>query len=48
MQQSQKLVSSILYTTGTKEINKKVKEELKVPDPDLDTAEAALIEFEQK
>jgi hypothetical protein len=43
----EKLVSSVLYTEGTAEIKKKVTEELKVPDPAPDTAEAALIEFEQ-
>ena len=46
-QNSEKLVSSLLYTEGTDEIKKKVAEELKVPDPAPEQAEAALDEFEQ-
>jgi len=44
----EKLVSSVLYTQGTAEIKKKVADELKVPDPPQEQAEAALEKFTEE
>lgn len=39
-----KVVSTILYTQGSEKVNHEVAAELKVPDPDVKTAQAAIQE----
>lgn len=45
MSEDVKVVSSILYTQGSEDVNEKVAGDLKVPDPDAIAAQASIDKF---
>lgn len=46
MTEPTKVVSTILYTEASEKVNREVAEELKVPDPSLEAAQAAIQEHQ--
>ena len=45
MSDTPKVVSALLYSEGEQKVKEEVEKELKVPDPDAKTAQAAIEEY---